>query len=100
MRPKPEAHPSAQRWLLVHAREPEDHARELEEQHPYRLEVYKQWPGSRSLENSLHRALSHLHRRGPWYRWADEDIAELSVAMDLVANAWAHRRYWFGLGSP
>ena len=98
--PSREAHPDAERFLIAHAADPEEHARQLEGHYPYRLEVFQQWPGSRALERSLHDACAHLRGRGAWYRWSAEDVASLGVAMDLVTNAWAHRRYWFGLDSP
>ena len=96
--PRRDAHPDAARFLLAHAPEPGAHVEQLQEHYPYRLEVFQQWPGTRSLERALHDACEHLRTRGGWYRWAEEEIASLSVAMDVVADAWAHR--WFGLDSP
>lgn len=85
------------RFLLMFAEEPAAHLTELEASYGCRLEVFQEWPGSVGLAHSLKRGCAHLESPERWYRWSDDEVGELSVALDLVAQAWAHRRYWFGL---
>jgi hypothetical protein len=89
------------RFHLGHSSDPAQRVKELEAEDPGQpLEVFQQWPGSPSLLAALHRAFYRVRTRGEWYRWAEEDVMQLVLAMDIVTEAWAHRRYWFGLGGP
>ncbi len=90
----------ADTFHLGYSADPAERLRELEAQDPLGLELYHQWPGSPSLLAALHRAFYRLRTQGEWYRWVEEDVMQLVLAMDIVTEAWAHRRYWFGLGGP
>ena len=95
--PDPVLHPEASTFQLGYSIDPAEHCARLEEDSPYGLTVFQQWPGSRALAASLQTALSSMTLGGGWNRWVPEEVMQLTTAMDVVANAWAHRRYWFGL---
>jgi hypothetical protein len=95
--PDPERHPDVSIFQLGYSSDPAARCAGLEADSSYRLTVFQQWPGSRSLARSLAAALSSTTLGGGWNRWIPEDVMQLTTAMDVVANAWAHRRYWFGL---
>ena len=95
--PDQRIHPDVRLFQLGWSEDPLTHCVELSEHYHYELEVFQQWPASRSLVEPLRRELEPLRERDPWYHLSEEYIAPLFMAMDVVSNAWAHRRYWFGL---
>lgn len=98
--PRQERSSQAPVFHLDYSSDATERCRQLEEQSDRPLEVFQQWPGSPQLVAALRRALYASRTTGEWYRWIQEDVMQLVMAMDVVTNAWAHRRYWFGLNAP
>ncbi len=96
--PHRDAHPEVSAFQLQYATDPEVRCEEIENALSYPLEVFQSWPGSPRLLGSLEHELGRLQRRDGWYHWDAEEVMQLVTTMDVVSDAWAHRRYWFGLG--
>lgn len=100
--PHHDLHADASVFELCYTLDPEARCRQLEGEsvesdHPYVFEVFQAWPGTPSLAAALSQELSSLRTRDGWFRWVQQDVMQLVTAMDVVSDAWAHRRYWFGL---
>lgn len=95
--PHREAAPEIRSFQLVFAVDSDQRCDEIEAALSFPLEVFQAWPGSPRLLAALQEELSGLRQRDGWYAWDEREVMELASTLDVVCDAWAHRRYWFGL---
>lgn len=95
--PHRDAHPEVTTFQIQYALDPEARCEEIENALSYPLEVFQAWPGSKPLLAALEQELETMRRRDGWYEWNAHEVMQLANTLDIVSDAWAHRRYWFGL---
>jgi hypothetical protein len=95
--PHRDAYPEVGVFQIQYTTDPDASCEALETSLSYPLEVYQAWPGSKRLVEGIVEELAPLRRRDGWYGWDAQEVMQLGATMDIVSDAWAHRRYWIGL---